>query len=103
MYALAIVRYRCPIDQVAEEHRQAHRDYLLRLKSEGVLIASGPFKPHHGGALLLRVGDDEITAALNRVRDDDPFTELDLAQYELLAWDVKTGVEELDGLSITGS
>ena len=57
MYALAIVRYRIPIEEVGESDREAHRDYLRALKKQGLLIASGPFKPHFGGAFLWRVPD----------------------------------------------
>jgi uncharacterized protein YciI len=92
MYALAIVRYRHTLEE-AEVFREAHRNYLLNLKKQGLLIASGPFDPHFGGALLLRVPDAD---ALDRIRDEDPFTKQKLAQYELLPWNVKTGKEDLD-------
>ncbi|OEO31579.1 hypothetical protein VW23_015495 [Devosia insulae DS-56] len=96
MYALAIVRYRLPLAEIAETHREAHREYLRELQRQGVLIASGPFQPHVGGAFLLRVPDADPNGALDRVREGDPFTRHKLAQYELLPWDVKTGVEDLD-------
>lgn len=96
MYALAIVRYRVPIEEVSETHREAHREYLRELKREGVLIASGPFRPHVGGAFLLRVPDASAAETLDQIRDGDPFTTHRLAQYELLLWNVKTGVEDLD-------
>jgi uncharacterized protein YciI len=96
MYALAIVRYRLPIEEVDERFREAHRDYLRGLKEQGLLIASGPFKPHFGGAFLLRVPDTNAAETLDQIRDRDPFTTHKFAQYELLAWDVKTGIEDLD-------
>ena len=96
MYALAIVRYRFPLEEIDETHREAHREYLRKLKKQGLLIASGPFQPHFGGAFLLRVPDTNTNAALDRIREDDPFTKHKLAQYELLVWDVKTGIEDLD-------
>jgi uncharacterized protein YciI len=95
MYALAIVRYRRPIDEVLAHHA-AHRAYLQKLKADGILVASGPLEPRYGGALLLRVPDDAIEATLNRVRDGDPYTVAGVAQYELLPWDVKTGRIDLD-------
>jgi uncharacterized protein YciI len=95
MYALAIVRYRRPLEE-AGGVREAHRNYLLDLKKKGLLIASGPFDPHFGGALLLRVPDAETRETLDRIRDEDPFTKQKLAQYELLVWNVKTGMEDLD-------
>ena len=96
MYALAIVRYRVSIEEVEEGYREAHRDYLRGLKKQGLLIASGPFKPHFGGAFLLRVPDANAAETLDQIRDRDPFTTHKFAQYELLAWDVKTGIEDLD-------
>jgi len=97
MYALAIVRYRRTLEE-AEGTRGAHREYLLQLKRQGLLLASGPFDPHVGGALLLRVPDGDTGETLNRIRDEDPFTKQNLAQYELLVWNVKTGIEDLDGI-----
>ena len=98
MYALAIVRYRVPLEEVSESQREAHRNYLRELKRQGLLIASGPFKPHVGGGFLLRVPDASPAETLDRIRDDDPFTVEKLAQYELLLWDVKTGKGDLDGI-----
>lgn len=95
MYALAIIRYRRPIDEVLA-HYDAHRAYLQSLKAEGVLVASGPLEPRYGGAILLRVPDDAAEAAMDRVRDGDPYWQAGVAQYELLAWNVKTGREDLD-------
>lgn len=95
MYALAIVRYRRPLEE-AHDFREAHRSYLFGLKKRGLLIASGPFDPHFGGAFLLRVPDADARDALDRIRDEDPFTKQRLAQYELLVWNVKTGKEDLD-------
>ncbi|MEC3954893.1 YciI family protein [Nocardia sp. CDC153] len=96
MYALVIVRYRLPLEEVDEALREAHREYLRGLKKQGLLIASGPFQPHFGGGFLLRVPDVET---LDRIRDHDPFTEFKIGQYEILVWDVKTGVEDLDRIA----
>ena len=35
-------------------------------------------------------------STLDRIRGEDPFTKQKLAQYELLVWNVKTGIEDLD-------
>ena len=95
MYALAIIRYRQPIEEVLACH-DAHRAYLQRLKAEGLLVASGPLDPRFGGALLLRVADDGADAALDAIRDADPYWRAGVAQYELLKWNVKTGRADLD-------
>jgi len=97
MYALAIIRYRRSLDDVIA-NTDAHRAYLRSLHAAGTLLASGPFEPRNGGALLLRVDDENPQAALDRVRDGDPFTQMGIAQYELLQWKPVIGVEALDRL-----
>jgi uncharacterized protein YciI len=95
MYALAIIRYRRPIEEVLV-HYEAHRAYLQGLKAKGVLIASGPLEPRYGGALLLRVPDDAVETTLDAVRDGDPYWKAGVGQYELLPWNVRTGRADLD-------
>jgi uncharacterized protein YciI len=97
MYALAIIRYRKPLEEVLP-HVEIHRAYLRDLKTQGILLASGPLDPRSGGALLLRVPDADVHGTLDRVRDEDPFTKLGVAQYELLPWIPGIGVEGLDQL-----
>lgn len=97
MYALAIIRYRRAFEDVAP-HVEDHRAWLRALKAEGTLIASGPFDPRVGGALLLRVPDDNVQAALDRVRDGDPFVQRSVAQYEVLPWNPVIGKDDLDRL-----
>src|SRR4051794_12994938 len=97
MYALALIRYRRPLDDVLTVVDE-HRAYLGVLKTKGILLASGPFDPRSGGALLLRVPDDDVQASLDRVRDDDPFVKKGMAQYELLPWAPTIGKDALDAL-----
>ncbi len=97
MYALAIVRYRRPLEEVLV-HQDAHRAYQRELKQQGILIAAGPLDPRFGGAQLLRVPDANALEALDRVRDNDPFTKAGVVQYELLPWKPVIGVDDLDRL-----
>jgi uncharacterized protein YciI len=97
MYALAILRYRRPLEEVVK-FVDEHRAYLGDLKKKGTLLAAGPLDPRMGGALLLRVPDNDVHGTLDRVRDGDPFFKHGVAQYELLAWNVMLGVEELNRL-----
>jgi len=95
MYAIAIIRYRRPLEEVIEVTEQ-HRAYLKTLKDEGILIASGPMDPRAGGILLLDVADDDVAATLDRVREGDPYVTFGLAQYEVIPWNVGLGKEDLD-------
>ena len=97
MYAIAVIRYRKPLDEVLKVVEE-HRAYLRDLKAKGRLLASGPFDPRHGGALLLRLPEAGADAALLAVRDGDPFTRRQVAQYELLPWLPNIGKEDLDKL-----
>ena len=95
MYAIALIRYRRPLEEVMAVTEQ-HRSYLKDLKDDGTLVASGPMDPRTGGILLLNVPDDDVVGALDRVRDEDPYVTFGLAQYELIPWNVGIGKEDLD-------
>jgi uncharacterized protein YciI len=97
MYALVVIRYRLPIEEV-EKVRADHRAYLRGLLNSGVLLASGPMDPLSGGALLVRVPDDNVQASLTAIRDGDPFFTKNVASYELIPWNVVIGREGLDKL-----
>lgn len=98
MYAVVIVRYRRPLDEVLV-HQEPHRAYLRELKRQGTLVAAGPQEPRYGGIFLLRVPDDRPQAALDAVRDGDPYYRAGVAQYELLPWNVVVGKEDLDRIA----
>jgi len=97
MYAIAVVRYRKPLDEVLKVV-EAHRDHLRDLKKKGWLLASGPLDPRNGGVLLLRVPDEQASSHLDRVRDDDPFVATGTAQYEIWPWLPNIGRQDLDRL-----
>lgn len=97
MYALAILRYRKPLEEVLKVV-EPHRAYLRELQAKGLLLASGPLDPRNGGALLLRVPDEGTAQTLDAIRDGDPFVQQGCAQYELLPWAPTIGVEGLDKL-----
>jgi uncharacterized protein YciI len=97
MYAIAIIRYRKPLEEVVK-HTDAHRAYLQGLKQEGLLLAAGPMDPRQGGILLLRVPDNELHATLDSIRDNDPYTRFGVGQYELLPWRPVLGGDDLDRL-----
>lgn len=94
MYAIAVIRYRKPLEEVLK-FVDEHRAYLRDLKQKGTLLVSGPFDPRYGGALLLRLPDPASDAALLAVRDGDPFVKHGVAQYELLPWLPNIGAEDL--------
>ena len=77
-------------------HQEPHRAYLRQLKADGTLVAAGPQDPRIGGLFLLRISDDTPHADLDKIRDDDPFYQQGMAQYELLPWKPVIGKEDLD-------
>ena len=97
MYALALIRYRRPIEEVVA-HQDAHRAFQRKLQEEGKLLAAGPHDPRFGGMMLLRVGDEGAQQALDAIRDADPYYQNGVVQYELLIWNVVIGKEGLDEL-----
>jgi uncharacterized protein YciI len=97
MYAIALLRYRRPLEEVLTVV-DAHRAYLRGLKEQGILLVSGPLEPRTGGVLLLRVPDGAVAETLDRIRDEDPYTKSGMAQYELLPWAPNVGAEGLERL-----
>ena len=98
MYAIALIRYRRPLEEVLAVTEQ-HRAYLRDLKETGLLVASGPMDPRTGGILLLNVDDDDVVGSLDKIRDEDPYVTFGMAQYELIPWAVGIGKEDLDKLN----
>lgn len=97
MYAIAIVRYRKPLEDILKVTDE-HRAYLRELKAKGILLVSGPLDPRFGGAIIFRVPDEGADEALDAIRDGDPFTKHGVAQYELLRWAPLMGKDALDKL-----
>jgi uncharacterized protein YciI len=97
MYALILVRYRLPMEEVAKVTDE-HRTYLRELKAKGIMIASGPMDPRTGGAILVRVPDENVQQSLTALRDGDPFFKKNVANYELIPWAPVIGKEDLDKL-----
>jgi len=98
MYAIAILRYCRPLDEVLTVVDE-HRAFLRELKAQGILLASGPFVPRSGGALLLRLPDEGYLDVLDRIKNEDPFTKKGMAAYEVLPWAPVIGKDDLDKLS----
>jgi len=48
--------------------------------------------------MLLRVDDQDSQKTLDTIRDADPYYQAGVVQYELLAWNVVIGKENLDKL-----
>ena len=97
MYALAILRYRRPLEDVLTVVDE-HRAYLKSLQEQGLLLASGPFDPRNGAGLLLRVPDEMARQTVDAIRDNDPFTKTGMVQYEVQLWAPVIGKETLDRL-----
>jgi uncharacterized protein YciI len=95
MYALAVIRYRRPVEEVLRHH-SAHREYLQGLQRQGLLLFSGPLEPRFGGAAVFRLPDDRMPDLLDTIRDNDPYVKHRVAQWEVLPWNVATGKDDLD-------
>lgn len=95
MYALTLIRYRRPLEEVIV-HQDAHRAFQRKLKEDGTLLAAGPHDPRFGGMMLVRVSDEHPLKALDAIRDADPYYQAGVVQYELLVWNVVIGKDDLD-------
>ena len=85
MYAIVLIRYRRPLEEV-QAHQEAHRDYIRDLHARDVVIAGGPLDPRNGGAFLVRLPDGQGLELVYRIRDEDPYIKAGVVQYETLIW-----------------
>ncbi|MEJ5996944.1 YciI family protein [Corynebacterium sp. H130] len=69
------VTYRYPADsQEIASTRPIHREFLGKLKDDGILVGSGPFLDDEGGALIIiRLGEGAQVADATALMDKDPF------------------------------
>jgi uncharacterized protein YciI len=94
LYAFVALKYRYPLERM-QQTVDRHRAYLRELLAQGKMIASGPFVPREGGALLLRVEDE---AEIQPILDKDPFQIERLVDTTIYKWAPNIGVEGLDSL-----
>ena len=94
MIAIVTITYKAPLDTVVE-HTPDHRAYLAGLHKAGKLLASGPFVPRTGGALLLRVADE---AEVKAILEGDPFKQRGVADYDVRVWAPTFGADKLEAM-----
>jgi uncharacterized protein YciI len=94
LYAFVALKYRYPLERMLQTVDR-HRAYLRDLLVQGKMIASGPFVPREGGALLLRVEDE---AEIERILEKDPFQIERLVDTTIYKWAPNIGNEGLDSL-----
>jgi NADP-dependent 3-hydroxy acid dehydrogenase YdfG/uncharacterized protein YciI len=93
MFALVLITHTGSPDAV-ERHTEAHRAYLKSLYERGKLVASGPFAPRTGGALVLRV---ERKEELADIVAGDPFHVHAVSTHDVRVWTPTQGADRLEG------
>jgi uncharacterized protein YciI len=96
LYAIVVVKYRYPLERMTQT-LDRHRAYLRELHAQGKMIASGPFVPREGGAILLRVEDD---SEIQPILDKDPFQIERLVDTTIHRWAPNIGIEGLESLAV---
>ena len=95
LYAFVALKYTAPLERILQTVDR-HCAYLLELHSQGKMVASGPFVPREGGALLLRINDpSEIAPLLAK----DPYHIENLCTDTIYLWDPGVGRDGLDSLA----
>jgi len=95
LYAIVVLKYRYPMERM-QQTVERHRAYLRELLAQGRMIASGPFVPREGGALLLRVEDE---SQIQPILDKDPFQVERLVDTTIHRWAPNIGAEGLESLA----
>ena len=95
LYAIVVLKYRYPMERM-QQTVERHRAYQRELLAQGKMIASGPFVPREGGALLLRVEDE---SEIQPIVEKDPFQVERLVDTTIHRWAPNIGVEGLESLA----
>ena len=95
LYAIVALKYTAPLERI-QKTVEKHRAYLRELHAKGKMVASGPFIPREGGALILRIDDPSEIEAL---RARDPYHQEGLCTDTIHVWDPNIGREGLDSLA----
>jgi uncharacterized protein YciI len=95
LYAFVVLKYRYPHERM-QQTLDRHRAYLRVLHAQGKMIASGPFLPREGGALLLRVEDE---SEIQPILDKDPFQIEKLVDTTVHRWAPNIGVDGLESIA----
>lgn len=80
---IMLLTYTRPLDEV-NARLEEHRAFLRRMYAAGRFIVSGPRVPPGGGVILARAASADDAHALTR---EDPFSQMGLATYEIIAFD----------------
>ena len=80
-----------PLEAV-EKHLEKHIDFLNQYYTKGLFIASGRKNPRTGGIILMRAKNKE---AVQEIITHDPFYQNEIAQYEIIEFEVSKYCREL--------
>ena len=87
MLAFVALKYRYPLERMLQTVDR-HRAYLRELHAKGKMVASGPFEPRTGGALLLKADSEEDLQAMLAA---DPFQQEELVETTIYRWVINIG------------
>jgi uncharacterized protein YciI len=90
------ISYTVELSEV-DPHIEAHIAYLEKYYAAGSFIASGRKVPRTGGVILAQA---ESKIALERILQEDPFSQANIARYEITEFiptKVAEGLEVLTG------
>lgn len=80
---VCLVHYTKPLEEVLAKLEE-HRAYLKKGYDKGILLASGPRIPKDGGIIIGKFANKDEALSFAQA---DPFTQHNLAQYEILEFE----------------
>jgi uncharacterized protein YciI len=95
VFAIILITHSATPDEVAA-HTARHRAYLRALYERGKILAFGPFAPRGGGALLLRVRDEQELAEIS---EGEPYRISGVASHSTHVWMPTMGGDRLEALA----
>ncbi|RDU60121.1 YciI family protein [Helicobacter marmotae] len=80
---VCLVHYTKPFEEVSL-YLNEHRSYLKKGYEAGFLLASGPRIPKTGGIIIGKFVDENAAKSFAK---NDPFTQHNVAQYEIMPFE----------------
>ena len=93
MYLL-VVNYTQPTEE-ASKHTETHTVWVKKYIEQGVFLFAGPKKSKSGGAILVKSMDKSL---LKKILAEDSFVQADVAEYQIIDFDIKLVAENFKSL-----
>lgn len=89
---LLVVNYTQSPEEVSK-HVDTHSEWVKKYLEEGIFVFAGPKKSKLGGVILVKSIDK---CKLKKIINEDSYVQADVAEYQLIDFDCKVTLPDLE-------